>query len=117
MVPEDVDSAYREGKQMKVAVLIGSVDNERANFPHPTTLQDYLSWTRQQFPDAFDEVLKAFPANNDAEAAQAFLIRQRDIMAGPEVRSWAEFNSRSGMNTWSVLPSPANHRFEPGKRR
>jgi hypothetical protein len=42
-----------------------------------------------------------FPASNDAEATRAFLIRQRDIMAGPEVRSWAEFNSRHGVNTWS----------------
>jgi para-nitrobenzyl esterase len=101
VAPEDVDSAYQEGKQMNVPVLIGSVDNERANYPHPITLQDYLSWTRRQFPDAFDEVLRVFPASNDAEATQAFLIRQRDIMAGPEVRSWAEFNSRHGVNTWS----------------
>ena len=101
VVSEDVDSAYQEGKQMNVPVLIGSVDNERANYPHPITLQDYLSWTRRQFPDAFDEVLRVFPASNDAEATRAFLIRQRDIMAGPEVRSWAEFNSRHGVNTWS----------------
>jgi para-nitrobenzyl esterase len=53
VVPEDVDSAYQEGKQMNVPVLIGSVDNERANYPHPTTLQDYLSWTRRQFPPHF----------------------------------------------------------------
>ncbi len=53
VVSEDVDSAYQEGKQMNVPVLIGSVDNERANYPHPTTLQDYLSWTRQQFPPHF----------------------------------------------------------------
>jgi para-nitrobenzyl esterase len=88
VVPEDVDSAYRQGKQMKVPVLIGSVDNERANYPHPTTLQDYLSWTLQQFPDAFDDALRVFPASDDAEATQAFLVRQRDIMAGPEMRSW-----------------------------
>ncbi len=100
VVPEDIDAAFREGKQMKIPVLIGSTDNERENFPHPTTLQDYLRWTRQQFPDAFDEVLKVFPANNDAEATQAFLVRQRDIMAGPEMRRWAEFNGRSGVNTW-----------------
>ena len=100
VVPEDVDAAYREGKQMKIPVLIGSTDNERENFPHPTSLQDYLRWTRQQFPDAFDEVLRVFPANNDAEATQAFLARQRDIMSGPEMRRWAEFNSRSGVNTW-----------------
>jgi para-nitrobenzyl esterase len=100
VVPEDVYSAYREGKPMRMPVLIGSVDNERANYPHPTTLQDYLNWTRRQFPDAFDEVLTIFPANNDAEATQIFLVRQRDIMAGPEMRRWAEFNSRSGVNTW-----------------
>jgi para-nitrobenzyl esterase len=100
VVPEDVYSAYLEHKQMKIPVLIGSVDNERANYPHPTTLRDYLNWTRQQFPDAFDEVLKAFPAKNDSEATQAFLVRQRDIMAGPEMRNWAEFNSRSRVNTW-----------------
>jgi para-nitrobenzyl esterase len=100
VVPEDVYSAFREGQQMRVPVLIGSVDNERANYPHPTTLQDYLSWTRRQFPDAFDDVLRVFPANNDVEATQTFLVRQRDIMAGPEMRRWAEFNSRSGVNTW-----------------
>ena len=31
---------------------------------------------------------------------QSFLVRQRDIMAGPEMRRWAELNSRSGVNTW-----------------
>jgi carboxylesterase type B len=100
VVPEDVYLAYRAGKQMKVPVLIGSVDNERGNYPHPTTLQDYFRWTRQQFPDAFDEVLRLFPANNDGEATQTFLVRQRDIMAGPEMRRWADFNSQIGVNTW-----------------
>jgi para-nitrobenzyl esterase len=95
VIPKDVYAAYAADKQIKVPLLLGSVANERANFPHPKTLQDYLNYTRRQFPDAFDEVMRVFPASNDDEATRAYLSRERDIMAA-DMRVWAQFMSRDG---------------------
>jgi para-nitrobenzyl esterase len=95
VVPGDVYAVYAAGKQSKVPVLLGSVANERANFPHPRSMQDYLNYTRRQFPEAFDEVMRVFPASNDDEATRAYLSRERDIMAA-DMRTWAEFMSRNG---------------------
>jgi para-nitrobenzyl esterase len=99
VVPNDIHSVYSGGKQIKVPVLVGSVANERENFPHPRSMQDYASWTRRQFPDAFDEVMGLLPANNDEEATRAYLVRERDIMAA-DLRTWAVLTSRSGQDAY-----------------
>jgi para-nitrobenzyl esterase len=99
VVPNNVYVVYTAGKQIKVPVLLGSVANERGNYPHPRSMQDYLNYTRRQFPEAFDEVIKVYPASNDDEATRAYLSRERDIMAA-DMRAWAEFMSRNGGNAY-----------------
>jgi carboxylesterase type B len=39
--------------------------------------------------------MRVFPAGNDDEATQAYLSRERDIMAA-DMRVWAQFMSRNG---------------------
>jgi len=44
-------------------------------------------------------VMSVFPANNDEEATQAYLFRERDIMAA-DMRTLAALMSRSGGNAY-----------------
>jgi para-nitrobenzyl esterase len=96
VVPEDVYSVYASGRQIKVPILIGSLANERGNYPQPKSMQEYMEYTRREYPDAVDEVMKVFPASSDDGATRAYLIRERDRFAAT-MRTWAEFVSRSGM--------------------
>src|SRR5262249_45064475 len=96
VAPENPYAVYAAGRQIKVPVLVGSVANERGNYPQPKNMQEYLAFTARQYPRAAEEVGAAFPVKSDEEATQVFLIRERDHMAA-NMRRWAEVMSKSGM--------------------
>jgi para-nitrobenzyl esterase len=96
VVPQNPYAVYADGKQIKVPVLLGSVANERGNYPQPKNLQEYLAFTKREYRDAVEEVMTAFPARSDDEVAKIYLIRQRDYMAA-NMRRWAEAMRKSGM--------------------
>ena len=95
VMPEDLYAIFAKGEQTKMPVLLGSNSNERGNYPHPRSMQEYIEYTRRQYPDAMEEVMKEFPASNDREATQAYLERERDRMASG-MRRWAELMSKKG---------------------
>jgi para-nitrobenzyl esterase len=86
---------YASGKQIGVPVLLGSVANERGNYPQPKNLQEYLAFTKREYPRSVDDAMNAFPAANDEEVANVYLIRQRDAIAA-NMRRWAEAMDKSG---------------------
>jgi para-nitrobenzyl esterase len=96
VVPLPPHTVYAEGKQIKVPVLVGSVANERGNYPQPKDRQEYLAFTKREYSGTAEELMRAFPAESDGEATTVWLLRQRDYMAASMGR-WAEVMEKSGM--------------------
>ena len=96
VLPGDVYSAFASGRQIRVPVLVGSNANERGNYPQPKDRHEYLEYTRRQYPDAVNEVMRIFPASTDEQATRTYLIRQRDWVAA-NMHTWAKFMSKTGM--------------------
>src|SRR6185312_17302959 len=73
IVPEDESITFANGRQNKVAVLLGSNGNEGGSFSFgpPATLASWQAGAAQRWKDLADMGLKAYPASNDAEAKVA----------------------------------------------
>jgi len=73
IVPEDESITFAEGRQNKVAVLLGSNGNEGGSFSFgpPATLASWQAGAAQRWKDLADMGLKAYPASSDAEAKVA----------------------------------------------
>jgi para-nitrobenzyl esterase len=95
VIPEDAYAVYARGAQIKVPILIGSNANERGNYPQPTNLHEFADFTRRQYPNAVDEIMKVFPARSDEQANSVYLARQADAVAA-QMHIWARFTTKSG---------------------
>ena len=75
IVPEDQSITFAQGKQNKVAVLLGSNGNEGGSFGPPgganVTAEAWKAGAAQRWKDLADLGLKAYPAATDAEAKAA----------------------------------------------
>jgi para-nitrobenzyl esterase len=95
VIPEDAYGAYARGDQITVPVLLGSNANERGNYPQPKSVEEYRDFTRRQYSDAVEDVMKMFPVSSNEEATKTYLYRQRDIVAAA-MHTWAKFMMKSG---------------------
>jgi para-nitrobenzyl esterase len=75
IVPEDESITFAQGRQNKVAVLLGSNGNEGGSFGPPgganVTAEAWKAGAAQRWKDLADLGLKAYPAATDAEAKAA----------------------------------------------
>ena len=75
IVPEDQSLTFAQGKQNKVAVLLGSNGNEGGSFGPPgganVTAEAWTAGAAQRWKDLAELGLKAYPAATDAEAKAA----------------------------------------------
>jgi para-nitrobenzyl esterase len=75
IVPEDQSITFAQGRQNKVAVLLGSNGNEGGSFGPPgganVTAEAWKAGAAQRWKDLADLGLKAYPAATDAEAKAA----------------------------------------------
>lgn len=78
IVPEDQAITFAQGRQNKVAVLVGSNGNEGGSFGPPgganVTAEAWKAGAAQRWKDLADLGLKAYPAETDAQA-KAFSSR------------------------------------------
>jgi len=73
IVPEDESITFANGRQNKVAVLLGSNGNEGGSFSFgpPATLASWQAGAAQRWKDLAEMGMKAYPASTDAEAKAA----------------------------------------------
>lgn len=64
-------TALAAKKFLDVPMLAGVAANESSGLPSLSTLEDYHSHVHAQFPGREEEVLRLYPASNDAEAKLA----------------------------------------------
>jgi len=95
ILPEDPGTAFAEGKQMQIPILVGSNLDEGTFFLQPTTAEKYLAQSRSRYGDLAGEYLKLYPAGSDDEANASQLRDFRDQMAWV-MRNWARLQTTTG---------------------
>ncbi|HUJ44877.1 MAG TPA: carboxylesterase family protein [Opitutaceae bacterium] len=106
---QDLYTTYSQGKQVDVPLMTGGTNDEGGNIARiggspaagargggsPTTLADYREWAGNAFGVKAEQLLKAYPARDDAEARAAYHDVYRDInFAGH--RTWAKLQAATG---------------------
>jgi para-nitrobenzyl esterase len=94
-IPEDVGTAFAEGKQNDVPLLDGSNQDEGTFFLQPTTAEKFGERARNRFGDQADAFLKLYPAGSDEEANASQLAAFRDELAFV-MRTWARAQAKTG---------------------
>ena len=91
IVPSDISSAYRARRDAGVPVLLGWNSNEALRFMGKITRDSYVANLKSRGPLGAD-FLRIYPADNDAEAAQAAVDLASDSEFG--WRSWSIAEAR-----------------------
>jgi para-nitrobenzyl esterase len=113
-LPEDIYSIYSQGKQNDLALLTGGTNDEggslttatspvpptadnpgRGRGASPTTLVEYQAYAKATFGDKADELLKLYPANDNASAVRAYHDVNRDINFAGHL-TWAKLQTKTG---------------------
>jgi len=96
VVPSDIATAYRAQRDARVPVLLGWNSNEAASFFGNVTRAKYLALLKPFGPLAPD-LLRIYPANDDAEAAQSAIDMAGDTEFG--WRGWSLAEARVASNS------------------
>ena len=134
-LPQDIYTIYSQGKQNDITLITGVTNDEGGGIggvgapgarraggggrgAPPSTLSAWTEWVKQNFGARAAEMMKLYPAKNDAEAARAYHDVYRDInFAGH--RTWAKLQSTKGKspvylyNFSHVPPSPKGNGNNP----
>jgi para-nitrobenzyl esterase len=110
--PKDIFAA---GKQNDVPTLIGFVHDESfSELGRVGTLADYRQKARELYGDKATELLKLYPANDDAQAARAARDAGRDSTLGVQMRSWARAQAATGKAPVYAYLFSRVHPYAPG---
>jgi para-nitrobenzyl esterase len=86
VLPEQPAIAFRDGRQARVPVLLGSTEDELVLLYDPpldpSTIATYKQWLKtERFFSHAEDLFQAYPANTDAEVARAFMDLKADDFA------------------------------------
>ena len=113
VVPEQPAKIFAEGKQMHIAVLVGSNANEATVFGHggPKTVDQYKDYLREDTGKYSDEEFRAYPVHSDRDVPAQYLQLQSDSFAYGAY-SLAQAMTRAGQKAYLYYFTYA----ETGKR-
>jgi para-nitrobenzyl esterase len=114
LLPEDPHAIFAAGKQNDVPILIGYTRDEGFDaFNQAMTLADYRTQAERWGEQGVD-LLKLYPAKNDAEARRAALDIARDATLGLQMRTWARAQTSSGKAPAYMYLFSRVHPYAPG---
>ena len=95
VIPDDQYKLYENGKFNDIPVVVGYNSDEGASFSGSQTPEAFISGVRTRYGKFADDLLKAYPAGNDALPKTARdLIR--DAAFGWHTWSWARLHAEMG---------------------
>ena len=113
-LPEDPNAIFAAGKQNDLPILIGYTRDEGFDaFNQAMTLADYRAQA-QRWGEQSVELLKLYPAKNDAEARRASLDIARDATLGLQMRTWARAQTSNGKAPAYLYLFSRVHPYAPG---
>lgn len=90
LLPQQVDSIYKSGKENNVPLLIGSnADEGTALAPWSSTAAAFLAEQKKRFGKMADEFFRLYPASTEAQAEASHYASFRDFVFGWGMRAWA----------------------------
>jgi len=99
VLPGDQYELYELGRFNDTPVLIGTNSDEGALFARPgVTVASFTAQVHDGYDQKASEILAAYPAGNDAEAAVSSKNLFRDTAFGWPTWAWARLQSRVGKN-------------------
>ncbi len=91
------EAVFAARQQNDVSVMLGFTRDERfASLGPVGTVAEYQAAVRKAFPQTAEQVLKAYPAKDDAATARAVVDITRDMTVGSQMFNWASAAARSG---------------------
>ena len=96
VLPGEQYSLYASGHYNDVPVLIGTNTDEGALFPQAPNARAYIRNVREAYGAFAGKILKAYPANNSAQALQSGRDLFRDTGFVWPTWSWARLQARTG---------------------
>jgi para-nitrobenzyl esterase len=114
LLPEDPNAIFAAGKQNDVPILIGYTRDEGFDaFNQAMTLADYRAQS-ERWGEHSADLLKLYPAKNDAEARRAALDIARDATLGLQMRTWARAQTSTGKAPAYMYMFSRVHPYAPG---
>lgn len=96
ILPTDVYTIFKQGRQNDVPMLIGGTKNEASTLPGGTTTVEKLrEWARSQYGERSEEFLKLYPHATDQQAWNAMVGSMTDWVHWG-ARAWARMQARTG---------------------
>ncbi len=120
MLPTDVYTIFKEGKQNDVPLIVGSNADEGkslTSWPATAHAQLFTEQARARFGADADKALKVYPADTDEQAKESFYASLRDVTFGWEMRTWARLETKTGKSKAylyyfsRVAPGPGRERY------
>ena len=117
VLPESVDSIFKQGKQIDVPLLTGSTANDigtASPIRTANTVAQFRTLAAQMYGSASSELLELCPTRDDAEARrEAEQIGENSGFA-ISVREWARAQTRTGKQPAYLYLFTRVHPFTPG---
>lgn len=116
-LPDSPDAIFRQGRQSDVPVVTGSTANDIGTTPairKATTLSDYRAAATQMYGDKAPELLKLWPARDDATAAREAEQIGRNSGFTLGARNWAKLQTQTGKAPAYLFMVTRVQPFTPG---
>lgn len=113
VLPTDVYTIFKEGRQNDVPMLIGGTANEASTLPGGTTTVEKLrQWARQLYGERSEEFLDLYPHATDHQAWDAMVGSMTEWVHWA-ARAWARMQAGTGTSPVYIY---SFERVPPGRR-
>jgi para-nitrobenzyl esterase len=117
VLPESVDSIFKQGKQIDVPLLTGSTANDIGTTPPiraATTVEQFRALALQMYGSASSELLKSCPVQDDSEARRTAEKIGENSGFAISAREWARAQVATGKQPAYLYLFTRVHPFTPG---
>jgi len=100
VLPQDVRTTFKEGRQNHVPVIVGSNGSEATalvNPAWPNSLSDYRTYVRNEYGDHIQSFNAVYPVENVDDIPAAMYGPRRDARFALPMRSWARATAKAGL--------------------
>ena len=97
LLPSDIYTIFKDGKQNDVPLLAGYNADEGTAFANWNgDVEAFVKQAKQRFGPLSDEFLQAYPVSTPAEAKASFFATFRDTTFGWNMRTWGRMVEKTG---------------------
>jgi para-nitrobenzyl esterase len=100
VLPESIQSIFKNNKQNDVALLTGWNENEGIIFGEAKNAVDFQSYCKETYGKDAEVLLKYYPGSNDETALESQLKLSRDMIFGVQNYTWANMESKQGKKVY-----------------